>query len=282
MEIIELLSQDNYLMYNLSIAKNLGIYEAILIGELARKYNYWKANNKLTEDGYFFITREDIERDTGLSSDKQRSAFKHLVDEGVVSCQQKGGIDRSTYYKIINERLSTFLTFQRKETKRSNVKKLDATNTDNTNTINTNTDNTNIDNLSSKEESDSSKSEAKNDLNENSKNYKDILIFINSLDNISKSTKELLISWIESVNLKGSLTIKQLKEKLNRIFLECSKDNVLDEELLKASIEFSTKKGYKAIYKTKYFNSAQKAALMMSSSSSNTTKEVSVLEDVYF
>ena len=151
-----------------------------------------------------------------------------------------------------------------------------------TNTNNTNTDNTNIDNLSSKEESDSSKSEAKNNLNENSKNYKDILIFINSLDNISKSTKELLISWIESVNLKGSLTIKQLKEKLDRIFLECSKDNVLDEELLKASIEFSTKKGYKAIYKTKYFNSAQKAALMMSSSSSNTTKEVSVLEDVYF
>lgn len=40
MEILELLAQDNYLMYNLNLAKNLGIYESILIGELARKYNY--------------------------------------------------------------------------------------------------------------------------------------------------------------------------------------------------------------------------------------------------
>lgn len=138
MHILELLTQDNYLMYNLRLAKTLGIYEAILIGEFARKYNYWLSKGQLTEDEFFFITHEDVENDTGLSEHQQRKALKNLIDKGIVLVEKKGGLNRANYYKVVNDALLKYLTYHGLNLEGWEVKKVKDTNTTNTNTISTN------------------------------------------------------------------------------------------------------------------------------------------------
>ncbi len=71
---IELLSNDGYIIVNKAVIKKLGINSALVLGELCSEYLYWKKENKL-KDNFFFSTRENIEENTGLSSYQQRSAL---------------------------------------------------------------------------------------------------------------------------------------------------------------------------------------------------------------
>lgn len=99
MDIIELLSSDNFFVINRDIIKMFGLHEAIIIGELASEYRYWKQENKLTEDGLFFSTRENIEANTGLSDYQQREAISNLVNIGIIEVVKKG-IPAKNYYKF--------------------------------------------------------------------------------------------------------------------------------------------------------------------------------------
>lgn len=150
MSILELLSRDNFLMTNISLAKALGLHGAVLIGELARKYNYWLTNNGLTEDGYFFITQQEIEEDTTLSPYKQAVTFKQLEEKGIISIAQKGGTQRTNYYRLNEDSISNFLSFHTQKTSVSKVKKLGTTKTRNTKTENTKTVYEIVDYLNSK------------------------------------------------------------------------------------------------------------------------------------
>lgn len=134
-DIIKLLSQDNFIFYSIALAHNLGVYEAILIGELARKWNYWDKQGKLELDGSFFVTQEEIEKDTGLSPYQQRKTIINLIKEGIIETKQSG-IPPVTHYKILNNQLCSSLTFKCEETKDLNVKKLNTTNTISNNTEN--------------------------------------------------------------------------------------------------------------------------------------------------
>ena len=147
MGLLNVMAQDNYIMYNINLARNIGIDEAILIGELARKYNYWDMNNKLTDDGFFFITRDDIEKDTSLSDHRQREAFRKLQELGIVIVNNNKGSVRVNYYKVdenelvkymtpqtVESLVSKNLTLQTAETEGSKLQNLQTTNTINTNT----------------------------------------------------------------------------------------------------------------------------------------------------
>ena len=86
--IIKLLSGKGSINYNKTIAKLFGIDAAILLGELCFKYDYWSEQDRLTEDGYFYCTQEDIEEDTCLSPYQQREALKKLA--GIVYVSKRG------------------------------------------------------------------------------------------------------------------------------------------------------------------------------------------------
>ena len=143
MTILDLLSRDNFLMTNIKIAKALGLNNAVLIGELARKWNYWTINNGLTDDGYFFITQQEIEDDTTLSKYQQNVCFKQLMELGIISIEQKGGTQRTNYYRINEQELANYLDFHSQKTLLSISEKLDYGKSKNstfiTNTKNTNT-----------------------------------------------------------------------------------------------------------------------------------------------
>lgn len=108
MEIIDLLANDNYIIANKTIAHLYGLEEAILLGELASEYKYWKREDKLT-DGYFFSTIENVKENTTLSDKRQRSALITLKEAGIVKVQLKG-IPAKRYIKIEVEQLLRLLT----------------------------------------------------------------------------------------------------------------------------------------------------------------------------
>ena len=107
--LINLLSNNGYIILNKGIMKKFGLHEAIILGELCSEYSFWEKSNKL-EDGYFYSTRENLEDNTLLTAYQQRLALQHLIDGGIVIVRNKGmplqkwySFDTNRLYKILNE-----------------------------------------------------------------------------------------------------------------------------------------------------------------------------------
>lgn len=106
--LMSILSSDAYIILNKYVMKAIGLHEAILLGELCSEYIYWCKEDKL-QDGYFFSTRENIEKETTLSPHQQRQALKNLVNFGFVEITEKD-MPKKTYYKVIEEKVYEFLS----------------------------------------------------------------------------------------------------------------------------------------------------------------------------
>lgn len=99
MGVIELLSSDNYIIVNKTIAHEIGLNEAILLGELASEYKFWKNNNELVDGDLFYSKIENIEENTTLTGKQQRTAIKNLMDKDIISVKVKG-LPAKRYFKI--------------------------------------------------------------------------------------------------------------------------------------------------------------------------------------
>lgn len=157
--LMSILSNDGYIILNKYVMKALGLHEAILLGELCSEYIYWYKGEKL-QDGFFYSTRENIERETTLSPFQQRQALKKLTEMGLVEILEKD-MPKKTYYKVdeekvykflletdlnltevkkFNDKTSNNLTSSDEKIKHKEVEKLDINN----NNINNNINNNNI------------------------------------------------------------------------------------------------------------------------------------------
>ena len=105
--LMSILSNDGYIILNKYVMKALGLHEAILLGELCSEYIYWYKVEKL-QDGFFYSTRENIEKETTLSPFQQRQALKKLTEMGLVEILEKE-MPKKTYYKVDEEKVYRFL-----------------------------------------------------------------------------------------------------------------------------------------------------------------------------
>ena len=105
--LMSILSNDGYIILNKYVMKALGLHEAILLGELCSEYIYWYKEEKL-QDGFFYSTRENIEKETTLSPFQQRQALKKLTEMGLVEILEKD-MPKKTYYKVNEEKVYKFL-----------------------------------------------------------------------------------------------------------------------------------------------------------------------------
>lgn len=105
--ISKLLSTDGFIAVNKTLIRELGLHEAIMIGEMCSEYNYWEQCNKLDDD-MFYSTRDNIEYNTGLSDHFQRKALKALQEIGLITTIKKG-IPAVNYYKINFDKLVAML-----------------------------------------------------------------------------------------------------------------------------------------------------------------------------
>lgn len=82
--------------YCVDVANKVGINSAILLNYLCKvqqcKPNYW--------EGYFCATIQEIQDNTGLSYDNQKTAINKLKSFGIIDVSRRG-IQGRNYFKII-------------------------------------------------------------------------------------------------------------------------------------------------------------------------------------
>ena len=100
-ETLKLIGRPN--AYYPKLAKPLGgVNPAVLFSQLF----YWQ--DKATSDLGVYKTRDELEEETGLSHDEQRTAIKKLKAKGVLIVTEKR-LDHKTFYKIDNGKVNEIL-----------------------------------------------------------------------------------------------------------------------------------------------------------------------------
>ena len=106
MSVLELLSSSNFIAVNRTIASEVGLEAAVILGELASEYIYHRSNGNL-KDGYFFSTIENLSEKTFLSAHSQRMALSKLQEKGWIDVTRKG-IPAKRYIKINEQQVVEF------------------------------------------------------------------------------------------------------------------------------------------------------------------------------
>ncbi len=86
---IELLANDGYIVVNKKIISKIGLQESVMLGELCSEYLYWRKQGKL-KDNFFYSTRDNLKKNTGLSDYQQRFVIKNLISNGLIKEKYAG------------------------------------------------------------------------------------------------------------------------------------------------------------------------------------------------
>ena len=95
----DLLRADGSIIVNKKLARNLGVEAAIMYSEIVSKYYYFAERGQLTEDGFFFNTVEDMQKDTSLTDHKQRKAIKILSALGLIEHRNRE-MPQKRFFKV--------------------------------------------------------------------------------------------------------------------------------------------------------------------------------------
>ena len=121
MSIISLIASNNYIVVNKEVLQKLGVYPAIMLGELASEYNYYSKTGELVDD-MFYSTIENIQSNTTLSRHQQNEAISKLKELGILEVVVKG-IPAKRYFKLNENKLIEMFTNE-KGVANKNVKNL--------------------------------------------------------------------------------------------------------------------------------------------------------------
>lgn len=104
-EVWDLIAQDNFCVFNKSIAKVLNSLDAaVLLGELASEYRYFKDKHMLDKEGMFYSTVENIQENICLNDYEQRKAIQLLKEHKIIETKQKG-LPAKRYIKLNSKAL---------------------------------------------------------------------------------------------------------------------------------------------------------------------------------
>lgn len=141
--ITKILGQSSFWMVNKAIAKHLKNNDAaLLLSELIDKYDYFKTKNDLI-DGRFYYTSEMIFNNLNISYHQQKSCIKILVNAGFIETKLTG-IPAKLHFKIIENKILSFLNTGIEIIQKQDVKKFETNNNKINNTKEKNTKNNNI------------------------------------------------------------------------------------------------------------------------------------------
>ena len=93
-----LLDSNGFVSVSKILIKAYGLDEAVLVGDLISRYNYFEQRNMLQNDGGFFAPQKDIEYDAGLSTYRQNKALEKLK----FITTSKRGLPAKLYLSLIH------------------------------------------------------------------------------------------------------------------------------------------------------------------------------------
>lgn len=88
-----------FIMLSKPLIKLIGIQPAITFCELLSEYKYWKDNNQLTADDFFYSTETNLSENTGLSASQLRNSFKLLQSKRFIFVKRRGTPSKN-FFKI--------------------------------------------------------------------------------------------------------------------------------------------------------------------------------------
>ena len=119
--IITLLNIDNTLSINRLLSHAIGLKEAVMYQALIAKYVYYKKNNLLSNDGWFYSTISDLQESTTLTGKAQRRVCENLCNFNLIE-KKLEGMPRKTYYRIVENCDLLLNILEQGETKSANLK----------------------------------------------------------------------------------------------------------------------------------------------------------------
>lgn len=233
MSVIDILSNGNYIVVNKKIASELGLFEAILLGELASEHKYWESRGELI-DNFFYSTIENIKENTTLSERQQRTALNALKSKGIVTVEIRG-IPAKRFMRINEDKVLPYLlnnVLQNAETSYCKTQELDtAKRQGNNNNLNNNKNNNKTNKERKKEESPDA-------------TYDDV---INSATD-NEELRDLYKEYIRMRKLnKSPMTNRALQLLINKN-VKLSDGN---EEMQKSMLETAIMNNWKSVYPPK-------------------------------
>lgn len=98
--VVELIRADGSIIINKKLNFSLGTHTTMVYTELLSRFMYFSEKNKLTDDGYFFNTVDDLKLGTGLGKTAQLNAINKLVKLGFIKKDLRG-VPPKRYFKIV-------------------------------------------------------------------------------------------------------------------------------------------------------------------------------------
>ena len=98
-DLLKLISNENYIIVNRDLIKEIGLDEAVLLSELCSEQYYWKSKDKLGKDGFFFSTIENIENNIGFKKKKQLTLLKKLKSRNLIEVKYHD-MPKKRYIKV--------------------------------------------------------------------------------------------------------------------------------------------------------------------------------------
>lgn len=247
-----LLSHGSFIMVNKKLIKELGLHEAIMIGELYSEYNYYKDRDQLDDD-YFFSTHENITENTGLSPHQQRQACKHLEDLGIITTVLKG-VPAKKYFcvherqvvKFFNDKGLNFLMASDEKIERQVAKKFNGNNNNNKNNNKNNKIKRDFLAEAKKSEPNNKNSNTKKRKTKQEKAIDDIILKFSNYDFSDKLEDKIIDFYTDQIEKKNYPATNQLTMTLDSLASHSEKESI-------NAIDNSIRNGYKGIF----FNSDQ-------------------------
>lgn len=97
-----LLGSGSYIAINKTLIKNLGLESGFLFSTLIDFENYLITKENIQSGEWFFVTRQDLEKQTTLSDYKQKEAEKKLIEIGLIEIKLKG-VPAKNHYRICSD-----------------------------------------------------------------------------------------------------------------------------------------------------------------------------------
>ena len=92
----------NTITIHTSLAHAVGTNEAIVYGALVSKFIYYHERNKLTEDGFFMVTEDDLRESTTLCGKPLTRLLKNIENAGLIR-QELRGMPAKRYVYIVRD-----------------------------------------------------------------------------------------------------------------------------------------------------------------------------------
>jgi len=104
MNFLDLIKSTGYITVSKELAHEIGLNETVILSELISQYEYFKKNNKLRDQKWFFCTIEKLEEQTTLNRHYQDKAIATLKKLGLIEVDRKG-LPARRHFKIIEREI---------------------------------------------------------------------------------------------------------------------------------------------------------------------------------